>query len=105
LKNSKISTALGIFFFGIAVGGLTAVTVVREAMPLRDHAWVIGLSIVFALPILGGLIVWYLRIIEACRRVLGAKGGEMINAILTFQLVSIFLLFTILMSIFYAAIV
>jgi uncharacterized Tic20 family protein len=104
LNNSKILGTLGIFFFGLAVGGFAAVTVVREAVPLRDHVWAIGISIACAVPILIGLIVWYLRVTEACRRVLGAKGGEMINAILTFQLISNCLLLLILMSIFYAAI-
>jgi hypothetical protein len=48
--------------------------------------------------------VWYLRVVNICRQMLGPKGGEMINAILTFQLVSNALLILILMSIFYAAI-
>ncbi|MDZ7292582.1 MAG: hypothetical protein ONB44_02075 [candidate division KSB1 bacterium] len=104
MNNSKILTNLAIFFFGLAVGGFTAITVVREAVPLRDHVWMIGISLACAVPIVGGLIFWYLRVIDTCRRVLGAKGGEMINAILTFQVVSVCLLFMILLSIFYAAI-
>ena len=105
MNNSKILANLGIFSFGVAVGSFAAVTVVREAIPLRDHVWAIGISVAFAVPILAALAVWYLRVVSACRRVLGAKGGEVINTILTFQVVSIALLFLILMSIFYAAIV
>jgi hypothetical protein len=95
---------LGIFSFGVAVGSFAAVTVVREAIPLRDHAWAVGISVASGVPILIALAFWYLRVVNACRRVLGDKGGEVINAILTFQVVSIALLFLILMSIFYAAI-
>ena len=104
MNNSKTLTNLGIFALGLAVGCFTAVTVVREAIPLRDHVWAIGISVVCAVPILLALVLWYIRVVSACRRVLGAKGGEVINAILTFQVVSTVLLFLILMSIFYAAI-
>jgi hypothetical protein len=104
LNNSRIFANLAIFSFGLTVGGFAAVTVVREAVPLRDHVWAIGISLVLAVPILVGLTFWYLRVVNACRRVLGAKGGEVINAILTFQVVSNVLLLLILMSIFYAAI-
>lgn len=105
MSHSAILKNLAIFFSGVAVGGFLAVTVVREAVPLRDHVWVIGICVACAVPILGGLIYWYFRVIAACRRVLGAKGGEMINTILTFQLVSTAVVIMILMSIFYAAIV
>ncbi len=104
MDNSKILKILGVFAFGLAVGGFGAVTVVREAVPLQNHAWMIGISLACALPILLGLVVWYLRVANICRQMLGPKGGEMINAILTFQLVSNALLILILMSIFYAAI-
>ncbi len=104
MNNSKILANLGIFGFGVAVGSFAAVTVVREAIPLRDHVWAIGISVASAVPILVALTFWYLRVVRACRRVLGERGGEVINAILTFQVVSTVLLFLILMSIFYAAI-
>lgn len=104
MNNSKVLTNFGIFLFGVAVGSFTAVTVVREAIPLRDHVWAIGISVATAVPILIALAFWYLRVVNACRRVLGVKGGEVINAILTFQIVSNALLLLILMSIFYAAI-
>jgi hypothetical protein len=104
LNNSKIIASLGIFAFGVAVGSFAAVTVIREAVPLRDHVWAIAISVASAVPILIALTVWYLRVVSACRRVLGAKGGEVINGILTFQMVSTALLILILMSIFYAAI-
>jgi hypothetical protein len=105
LNNSTIVKILAVFFFGVAVGGFAAVTIVREALPLRDHAWAIGISLVCSVPILIGLAVWYLRVVKTCRQLLGPKGGEMINSILTFQLASNALLILILMSIFFAAIV
>jgi len=104
VSNSKILKIIAVFSFGLAVGGLGAVTVVREAVPLQSHAWAIGISLICAVPILSGLILWYMRVVNVCRQMLGPKGGEMINAILTFQLVSNALLILILMSIFYAAI-
>lgn len=104
MNSSKIFKILAIFLFGLAVGGFGAVTIVREAVPLQSHAWAIGISLVCAVPILLGLVFWYLRVIKVCRQMLGPKGGEMVNAILTFQLVSNALLILILMSIFYAAI-
>lgn len=104
MDNSKILKILSVFAFGLVVGGFGAVTVVREAVPLQNHVWMIGISLACALPILLGLVVWYLRVANICRQMLGPKGGEMINAILTFQLVSNALLILILMSIFYAAI-
>ena len=104
MENSKILKILGVFSFGLAVGGFGAVTVVREAVPLQSHIWMIGISLACAVPILIGLLVWYLRVVNVCRQMLGPKGGQMINAVLTFQLVSNALLILILMSIFYAAI-
>jgi hypothetical protein len=104
LNGSKILKVLAVFSFGLAVGGFGAVTVVREAVPLQSHVWAIGTSLACAVPILLGLVFWYLRVVNVCRQMLGPKGGEMINAILTFQLVSNALLILILMSIFYAAI-
>jgi len=104
LSNSTILKILAVFSFGMVVGGFGAVTVVREAVPLQNHVWMIAISLACAAPILIGLVVWYLRVVNVCRQMLGPKGGEMINAILTFQLVSNALLVLILMSIFYAAI-
>jgi hypothetical protein len=104
VDNSKILKIIGIFSFGLAVGGFGAVTVVREAVPLQNHVWMIGISLACAVPILIGLMIWYLRVVNICRQMLGPKGGQMINAVLTFQLVSNALLILILMSIFYAAI-
>jgi hypothetical protein len=104
LNNSKILKIIAVFAFGLVVGGFGAVTVVREAVPLQSHVWAIGVSLACAVPILLGLIMWYLRVVNVCQQMLGPKGGQMINAILTFQLVSNALLILILMSIFYAAI-
>ena len=104
MDSSKILKILGVFSFGLAVGGFGAVTVVREAVPLQNHVWMIGISLACAAPILIGLMIWYLRVVNICRQMLGPKGGQMINAVLTFQLVSNALLILILMSIFYAAI-
>ena len=104
MDSLKILKILAIFFFGLSVGGFGAVTVVREAIPLKSHAWMIAITLACTIPILGGLVLWYLRVVNTCRQLLGPKGGQMINSILTFQLISNALLILILMSIFFAAV-
>lgn len=93
-----------VFCFGLAVGGFFAVGVIREAVPLREHVWAIGLSLLFGIPIVTGLIIWYLHLIKDVKRAFGPRGGEIISQILGYQLVSTFLVMLIVISIFYAAI-
>ncbi len=104
MKEMKVGFALALFFFGVAVGGFFAVTVVREAVPLRDHVWMIALTLVFGTPILLGLALWYIRMVRVTRKVLGPKGGDLISQLLGFQIASTALILVVLLSIFYAAI-
>ena len=92
------------FAFGLAVGGLASVTVVREAIPLREHVWAIGLSLAMGVPIFFLLFLWYKSLLKSIRTVLGEKGGTVISSILTFQVVTTAMLFLLIVSIFYAAI-
>lgn len=100
----KVRNAIAIFFLGLAVGGFFAVVVVREAVPLRDHVWMIGMSMAAGSPIIAALLYWYFRLARAMRTTLGPKGGALIAQILGFQIVSTILVFIVLLSIFYAAI-
>ena len=92
------------FVFGFCLGGFLAVTVVREAIPLRDHAWAIGLSLLTGAPIMVILYMWFKALLKKVRLVLGEKGGDVISSIVTFQLVALLIIFLIVISILYAAI-
>jgi len=105
MSSNKIFVNIGCFCFGLLVGAFGAVIVVREAVPLRNHVVMIGLTLVLSGPILLALLIWYFKVINSCRQVLGESGGGIINSIMSFLLVSIVLLFLIISGIFYAAIV
>lgn len=105
MNSSKATLAMACFVFGLAVGAFAAVTVVREAVPLRDHAWMIGIALLTGIPICALLFVWYRALLRSIRTVLGEKGGGIISSIMTFQLVTIVILFLLIVSILYAAIV
>jgi uncharacterized Tic20 family protein len=92
------------FCFGVVVGGFLTIIAIREAIPLRDHYMAILVSSIFAVFIVAALILWYFKVVKVCYKVLGEKGGGMINTILSFLLVSIVLLFLVVVGIFYAAI-
>ncbi len=81
-----------------------AFTIVREAVPLRDHAWAIGLSVLCGAPVVLIMFMWYQSLLRKVREVLGEKGGGVIGAILTFQIVASLIVFLIVISILYAAI-
>lgn len=104
MNNNTLASTIFTFCFGAVVGGFIAVIAIREAIPLRDHYMAILISSILAVVIVTALIIWYLKVVKICYKVLGAKGGSMINTILSFLLVSIVLLFLLVVGIFYAAI-
>lgn len=104
MNESKVRQAMMFFTFGLCFGGLMAVTVVREAIPLRDHVWSIGISLLTGVPILYILYRWYKSLLKSVRLVLGEKGGAVVSSILTFQIVAMTIIFLIVISILYAAI-
>ena len=104
LSESNVKQAMRYFIFGLCFGGLMAVTVVREAVPLRDHAWSIGLSLLAGAPIFYLLYRWYNALLKSVRQALGEKGSAVIGSILTFQIVAMTIIFLIVISILYAAI-
>lgn len=89
----------------MVLGAFVAVIVIREAVPLRDHYIAIIICSVFASIIVFGLILWYLKVVNSCRKAFGEKGGTIINTIMSFLLVSISLLYILVVGIFYMAIV
>jgi hypothetical protein len=104
LNSDNFKSTIFAFCFGVVVGSFIATIVIREAIPLRDHYKVIILTSIFAMIIVAALIIWYFKVVNGCYKVLGPKGGGMINTILSFLLVSIVLLFLLVVGIFYAAI-
>jgi len=104
LQQTRITQTMLGFVFGFCLGGFLAVTVVREAIPLRDHVWAIGLALLTGTPIVVIMYIWFKSLLKKVRMVLGEKGGDMISAILTFQVVAMLLIFLIVISILYAAI-
>ena len=77
---------------------------VREAIPLRDHVWAIGLSLLTGAPIMVIMYMWFKSLLKKVRLVLGEKGGDVISSILIFQIVALLIVFLIVISILYAAI-
>ncbi len=104
MNESKVKQAMMFFTFGLCFGGFMAVAVVREAVPLRDHAWSIGISLLTGVPIFYLLYRWYKTLLHSVRTVLGEKGGAVISSIVTFQIVAMTIIFLIVISILYAAI-
>lgn len=105
MSNKKLISTILTFCFGFITGVFFTIIVIREAFPLRDHyiaLMVCGVSGAFIVLV---LILWYFRVVNASKRILGDKGGGIINTILSFLLVSVALLFIVVVGIFYAAIV
>jgi len=104
LNESKVKQAMRFFTFGLCFGGFMAVTVVREAIPLRSHVWMISISLLTGAPIFYMLYRWYHSLLKSVHAVLGEKGGNVISSILTFQIVAMTIIFLIVISVLYAAI-
>lgn len=104
MHQTRVTQTLLGFVFGFCLGGFLAVTVVREAVPLRDHVWAIGLSLLTGVPIIAIMFMWFKSLLKKVRVVLGEKGGDVVSSILTFQIVASLIIFLIVISILYAAI-
>ncbi|MEK7726830.1 MAG: hypothetical protein AAB354_00385 [candidate division KSB1 bacterium] len=104
MQQARVTQTMLGFVFGLCLGGFLAVTVVREAIPLRDHVWAIGLALLTGAPMITIMYMWFKSLLKKVRVVLGEKGGDVISSILTFQLVALLIIFLIVISILYAAI-
>ena len=104
MTNKSVFTSVAIFFFGTVFGSFFATIVIREAVPLRDHYVMIIISFVSSAILMLGLLFWYFKVVNSCKKVFGEKGGGMINIIMSFLLVSIGIFYVLVVSIFYMAI-
>jgi len=105
LFDGKILSRVLIFFAGFCLGGFIAVTVIREALPLRDHYVIIGLYILYVIPIIIALSYWYVKIINSCRQMFGEEKGSFIGTILSFILLSVLIIFILVIGMHYTAVV
>ncbi|RKY75944.1 hypothetical protein DRQ12_10995 [candidate division KSB1 bacterium] len=103
-QRSNILSNVLIFLMGLLLGGFGAVTVVREAVPLRDHFYAIVIYSLFTIPVLLILLVWYMRVVKTCKAILGEKGGKLISSIMSFLLIATIVLFILIVGIFFTAI-
>ncbi len=104
MTSKSVLTSVAIFFFGTVFGSFFATIVIREAIPLRDHYVMISMSFVSSAILMSGLLFWYFKVVNSCKKVFGEKGGGMINSIMSFLLVSIGIFYLLVVSIFYMAI-
>ena len=104
MNNKSIFASITIFFFGTVFGSFFATIVIREAIPLRDHYVMIIISFVSSAILMLGLLFWYFKVVNSCKKVFGERAGGMINSIMSFLLVSIGIFYLLVVSIFYMAI-
>jgi hypothetical protein len=94
-----------IFFAGFCIGGFLAVTVIREALPLRDHIVIIVIYALYIIPIIVALSYWYIKIIKSCRQMFGEEKGSFVGTILSFILLSVLVIFILVIGMYYTAVI
>ncbi len=104
MSNKNLLVTILSFFFGTVFGSFFATIVIREAVPLRDHYVMIIFSFVSSAILMLGLLFWYFKVVNSCKKVFGEKGGGMINTIMSFLLISLGIFYILVVSIFYMAI-
>ena len=95
---------LGSFVVGLFLGSFAAITVIREAVPLRNHIFVTITFVGAFLPILIVLWLWFLAIVKGIRQALGEKAGKLILNLITFLLVAEVILFIFVAGFYFTAI-
>ena len=93
-----------IFLLGVCLGTFLTVTIIREALPLKQHFPVVVIYTLCITPIFLILFFWYLHIIKVIRHVFGSKEGEAIILIILFLIVTTVLVFSLLSGLFFFAI-
>ena len=104
MSRSNILSSVLIFIMGVLLGGFGAVTIIREAVPLREHFYTVVTCVIFTIPIFIILLIWYTKVIDTCRIILGEKGGKLIGSIITFLLISTLIFFILVVGIFFSAV-
>ena len=105
MLDSKIFSRVLIFFAGFCLGGFIAVTVIREALPLRDHVVIIVIYTLYVIPIIIALTFWYLKIIKSCRQMYGEEKGSFIGTIISFIWISVLVIFILVIGIYYTEVI
>ena len=92
------------YILGLLLGIFLSLTILREALPLKSHIYMISIASISLIPTFIALFLWYLHILKGLKKKLGQKGGELIGTLLTFIIVTNILIFVIVSAIFFAAI-
>lgn len=104
MSKTGLMPIISSFVLGLMLGGFIAVTVVREALPLRNHFVLTILYTVYILPIVVIMFFWYTKVIKTCEKMGGEKFGKVLSTILSFLIVTIIIIFIIVVGLFFAAI-
>ena len=104
MNTSVIKNSIIFFVLGVLFGGFVSLTVLREAIPLRSHVYMIAITGISIIPLSIALFVWYLNILKSVNRAFGTKGGNIIGTLLTFIVVTNIIVFIVVTALFFAAI-
>jgi len=94
----------GGFVVGACLGAFAAVTLIREAVPLRSHIWVTVTFVGAFLPILAVLWIWFVILARKLRKNLGEKAGGLILQLIAFLLIAEVILFIFVAGFYFTAI-
>lgn len=103
MKTGQLTRTFLAFLFGLAMGTMGAVTVVREAVPLRNHVVMIGIYLAGAVPMVLIVFFWYLHVVRTFRKLLGEKAGALVSNFTTLVFVGLFVMYLLVVGLFYAA--
>lgn len=104
MSKSYVATIVSAFVIGMLSGIFGVITFRHEIWPIAGHVKEMTLYVVSVVPIFLILFIWYMKIIESSKKVFGRSLGELINAILSFLLVTLILLFAVIIGIFFVVV-
>ena len=93
MSRLNLVSGLMIFLLGICMGTFLTVTVIREAVSLKQQMPTVMVYALCITPAFLILFAWYLHIVKLIKQSFGAKGGKAINSILLFLLVTLVVVF------------
>lgn len=95
---------IGAFVLGVFLGGFASITMIREAVPLRDHIYLTATFIGAFIPILIVMWFWFLSVARQLEKGIGEKGGRIFTQVLSFLLVAEVILFIFVAGFYFTAI-
>ncbi len=95
---------LGSFVVGLFLGSFAAITLIREAVPLRSHIYLTLTFVGAFIPILIVLWLWFVAIVRELRKALGEKAGKLLLHLIAFLLVAEVILFIFVAGFYFTAI-